>query len=153
MGFSGWVVNENNYTTGIFTTYGDISSHEKRIAALHGRACYGCCEHYNSRWKYVMQLPNLRRVSVSPFSDQSKVPELLGKDYVASVKLHPSILINHEFNEPLVRKACRKAVEDTKGGICEFIMKDNHTLGKNPDGIRRWVEIMREEIDRGYSKA
>jgi hypothetical protein len=30
-------------------------------------------------------------------------------------------------------------------------MKDNHTLGKNPGNIDRWVEIAREEIDRAYS--
>jgi len=27
-------------------------------------------------------------------------------------------------------------------------MKDNHTLGGNPKNITRWVEIMREEIDK-----
>jgi hypothetical protein len=55
------------------------------------------------------------------------------------------------LNEEVVRADCRKAVEQTKGGICEFIMKDNHTLGGNPRNAVRWVEIMREEIDRVYS--
>ena len=54
------------------------------------------------------------------------------------------------MNEDVVRSDCRKAVEQTKGGICEFIMKDNNTLGKNPYNAIRWVEIMREEIARVY---
>jgi hypothetical protein len=29
-------------------------------------------------------------------------------------------------------------------------MKDNNTLGRNPRHATRWVEIMREEIDRAY---
>jgi hypothetical protein len=52
------------------------------------------------------------------------------------------------MDEAVVRRDARRAVEQTKGGICEFIMKDNHTLGKNPRNATRWVEIMREEIDR-----
>jgi len=54
------------------------------------------------------------------------------------------------MNEDVVRDDCRRAVTQTKGGICEFIMKDNHTLGKNPRNATRWVEIMREEIARMY---
>ncbi len=112
--------------------------------------CYGCCEPFNPRWKYVKRLPNLRRVSVSPWADWSSVPELLGKNYIASVKPSPTPLSMPDMNEETVRKDCRKAVEETKGGICEFIMKDNHTLGKSPRNASRWVEIMREEIARIY---
>ena len=42
------------------------------------------------------------------------------------------------------------AVEETYGGICEFIMKDNHTIGNNPDNLIRWTQIMREKIARKY---
>ena len=28
------------------------------------------------------------------------------------------------------------------------MMKDNHTLGKNPENAYRWVQIVREEIER-----
>jgi hypothetical protein len=55
-----------------------------------------------------------------------------------------------QLDEDVVRRDCRRAAEQTKGGICEFIMKDNHTLGNNPKNAPRWVEIMRQEIDRVY---
>ncbi len=29
-------------------------------------------------------------------------------------------------------------------------MKDNHTIGNNPDNLGKWVQIVREEIDRVY---
>lgn len=123
-----------------------IFPYHKRIADRFGLNCYGCCEGYNTRWEYVRQLPRLRRVSVSPWADWSTVPEYLGKDYIASVKPSPSPLATKHMNEDLVRADCRKAAEQTKGGICEFIMKDNHTLGGDPAHATRWVEIMREEI-------
>lgn len=131
--------------------YGEfILPRHKKILERFALNCYGCCEPFNPRWRYVKQLPNLRRVSVSPWADWSTVPELLGNDYIASVKPMPTPLASYHMNEEVVRRDCRRAVEETKGGICEFIMKDNHTLGNNPQNAIRWVEIMREEIDRVY---
>lgn len=122
----------------------------KKIAERFGLVCYGCCEPYDPRWKYVKQIPNLRRVSVSPWAKFSTVPEYLGKDYVASVKLKPTPLASEHMNEEYVRRECKRAVEETYGGICEFIMKDNHTIGNNPNNLIRWTEIMREEIEKVY---
>lgn len=119
-----------------------------KIAERFGLNCYGCCEIYDTRWEYVRQLPRLRRVSCSPWSDWSTVPGYLGKDYIASIKLNPALLAVKNANEDDIRADCRKAVEQTKGGICEFIMKDNHTLGGNPENAKKWVTIMREEIEK-----
>lgn len=131
--------------------YGEfILPRHSKILERFALSCYGCCEPFNPRWKYVKQLPNLRRVSVSPWADWSSVPELLGKNYIASVKPSPTPLSMPDMDEETVRKDCRKAAEETKGGICEFIMKDNHTLGNKPQNASRWVEIMREEIVRIY---
>ena len=123
----------------------------QRLSEKFGYAHYGCCEPYDKRWKWIKQIPNLLHVSVSPWADFSTVPELLGTDYLASVKLKPTPLaMPGPMNEDVVRADCRKAVEETYGGICEFIMKDNHTIGGEPEHLSRWVEIMREEIDRRY---
>lgn len=127
-----------------------ILPHYIRLAQRFGLAHYGCCEPYDVRWKYIKQIPNLRHVSVSPWADYSTVPEFLGRNYVASVKLKPTPLAMPNMNEDHVRRECRRAVEETYGGICEFIMKDNHTIGNNPDNLIRWTQIMREEIERKY---
>jgi hypothetical protein len=123
-----------------------------RIAERFGLNCYGCCEGYDTRWQYVKTIPRLRRVSCSPWSDWSTIPENLGKDYVASVKPSPTPLAMSPMDEEVVRADCRCAVERSFGGICEFIMKDNHTLAGQPRHATRWVEIMREEIDRAYGR-
>lgn len=131
--------------------YGEfIFPYHKRILDRFGLNCYGCCEAYDPRWRYVQQFPRLRRISVSPWADWRTVPDLLGKNYIASVKPSPTPLSFAKLDEDEVRKECRRAVELTKGGICEFIMKDNHTLGGNPTNASRWVAIMREEIERVY---
>ena len=38
-------------------------------------------------------------------------------------------------------------MEVTKDCIPEIIMKDNHTLGNNPDNVKDWVRLIRKEIN------
>ena len=131
--------------------YGEfIFPYQKRIMERFGLTCYGCCEPYDPRWKYVKTLPRLRKVSCSPWANWKTIPENLGKNYIASVKPMPTPLAARQMDEELVRADCKRAVTESMGGICEFIMKDVTTLGGNPRNATRWVEIMREEIDRGY---
>jgi len=127
-----------------------VFPYHKKIMQRFGLTCFGCCESYEDRWHIVKNLPRLRKISVSAWSDWNEVPKLLRKNYVASIKPMPSPLATPHMNEELVRADARRAVEQTKGGICEFLMKDNHTLGGNPRNIARWVEIMREEIAKVY---
>ncbi len=36
----------------------------------------------------------------------------------------------------------------TKGCRLEIVMKDNHTLGNNPQNATRWCQIAQEEAER-----
>lgn len=131
--------------------YGEfVYPHYRKIMERFGLNCYACCEPYDQVWKYVKNIPRLRRISVSPWAKWNSVPENLGKNYVACVKLLPTPLAQPILDEENVRSDCRRAAEETKGGICEFIMQDTHTFGNNPRNASRWVEIMREEVERVY---
>ncbi|MDR1966886.1 MAG: hypothetical protein LBQ36_09260 [Synergistaceae bacterium] len=124
--------------------------HHERIAGMFGLNCYGCCEPFNPRWKYIKNLPNLRRVSVSPWADMKTVPELLEDKYIASIKLTPAHLAMPVMDEKTVRSELRAALETTRGCVVELIMKDNNTLGNNPENGKNWVRIAREEISAIY---
>ena len=80
------------------------------------------------------------------------VAKALGKDYIISAKPSPTPLSRPVMNEDEVRGEIREIIETTMGLNVEIIMKDNHTLGNNPNNIIRWVEIAREEIYRRYQK-
>jgi len=124
-----------------------ILPYHKKIAERFGLNCYGCCESINPRWKYVKELPRLRRVSVSPWAKWEEIEELLGKKYITSIKPIPTPLASNHMNENVVRADIRRILQATKGCITEIIMKDNNTLGNNPYNASRWVEIVREEIE------
>ena len=129
--------------------YGEfIFPYHRRIAEWFGLNCYGCCEPFEPRWQYVKQLPRLRRVSCSPWSDRNRGAQLLGNRYISSLKLSPTPLSRPIMDEDEVRSHLRAALLANKDCVPELIMKDNHTLGGNPSNATRWVEIAREEIMR-----
>ena len=127
-----------------------VYPYHERIAKKFALNCFGCCEPYDLRWKYARNLPRLRRVSCSPWSNRERMEENLGMRYIASIKLNPSPLSLPRMDEEFVRRQLREAVENARGCVPELIMKDCHTIGKNPNNPVRWVEMAREEISRAF---
>ena len=129
--------------------YGEfIFPYHKRMADRFGLNGYGCCEPFEVRWEYVRQLPNLRRISVSPWANLAKTKEYLEDHYIASTKPMPTPLAQHTMDEASARKNIQDILSISSQCVVEIIMKDNNTLGKNPKNAARWVEIAREEIAR-----
>ncbi len=115
-----------------------------------GLNCYGCCEPLDRRWDVVKETPNLRRVSVSSWADLETMASLLEDRYVFSWKPSPAVLAEPAIDGEAIRSGICHALELTRGCRLEIIMKDNHTLGNNPDNAVRWVQIVREEIERQW---
>ncbi|MCX6089754.1 MAG: hypothetical protein NTX88_05190 [Candidatus Atribacteria bacterium] len=110
-----------------------------------GLNCYGCCEPLDHRWDVVKNVPRLRRVSVSPWANMEIMAEKLGRDYVYSLKPNPADIAVSQIDEDYIRKKIREAFRITKNCRVEIIMKDNHTIGRNPQNVIRWCKIAREE--------
>ncbi len=147
-----WCLSESQETVGVspemFAEF--IFPYQLPIMERFGRVCYGCCEPVETRWHIIKQIPNLRRVSVSPWCDRAKMAEYLGGDYVYSLKPHPGLLAGQGFDADAVRADIQDALIKTKGCRLEIIMKDNHTIGNDPARVSRWVQIARQEIDKAF---
>jgi hypothetical protein len=63
------------------------------------------------------------------------------------MKPSPSYLALPTIDEDFIRKDLKAALLTTKDNCVELVMKDNHTLGNNPENIKRWARIAREEIE------
>jgi len=127
-----------------------IFSYQLPIIKKFRLACYGCCEPLDGRWHIIKNIPNLRRVSVSHWADNTKMAEYLQDKYIYSMKPTPADLAIPEIDQEYISKKMTEELEITKGCVLEVIMKDNHTLGKNPDNLLNWVKIMRKVIDKVY---
>ncbi|MCX7017934.1 MAG: hypothetical protein NTY46_02830 [Candidatus Sumerlaeota bacterium] len=113
-----------------------------------GLNCYGCCEPLHLRWHVVKNFPRLRRISVSPWADLQAMAENLGGRYVFSMKPNPAHLAQSRIDESFIRGNLRQALEITRGCRLEIVMKDNHTIGRNPQNVIRWTAIALEEAER-----
>jgi len=112
-----------------------------------GLNCYGCCEPLDKRWHIVQQVPRLRRVSISPWSDLARMADLLGDRYIFSMKPNPADLARPNFDEAGIRARLREALRLTRDCRVEVIMKDNHTIQRDPRRVIRWVQIARAETE------
>lgn len=121
-----------------------IFPYQMPIMERFGLNCYGCCEPLHLRWDIVKRFPNLRRVSVSPWCDLSIMADKLQDQYVFSMKPNPAVLATPEIDKDGIRRSLREALAKTKGCHVEVIMKDNHTIGNNPQNVIDWCRIAKE---------
>ena len=145
-----WGFAESQETTGLSPQMFEefVHQYQRPILERFGLNCYGCCEPLDPRWQVVRKTPKLRRVSVSAWADQRKMSEALADRFIYSRKPSPALLALPRLDEDQVRKDIRDTLEITRGNVVELIMKDNHTLGHNPQNLVDWVSIAREEIER-----
>lgn len=151
--FDMWGFAESQETVGVSPDMFEefVFPYQKPILERFGLNCYGCCEPLDPRWHIVKKIPRLRRVSTSPWADREKIADLLGKEYLVSLKPSPTPLAQKHMDENLVRSELRRDLDILKGCHVELIMKDNNTLGGSKTNAVRWCRIAREEIDRYVS--
>ncbi|RJQ25186.1 hypothetical protein C4577_06310 [Candidatus Parcubacteria bacterium] len=113
-----------------------------------GLNCYGCCEVLDDKFDVVKSVPNLRRISISPWTNLIKAVGALENKYIFSWKANPN-QVSSQFNEELIRKNIKDVIEITKDCNLEIILKDTHTIGNCPERIEKWVDIVRETVEGG----
>ena len=121
-----------------------------RIARRFGLVSYGCCEKMQQRFEKVRTLPNLRRVSVSPWADKLELGEMMGGDYLYAWKLNPSVLARDKASTDAIRADIEPFIGPRRGFGCrlELVMKDNHTLCRNPQNVKTWVCTAKEIVNQ-----
>ena len=144
-----WGFSESQETVGIspemFAEF--ILPYQTPIMEKFGLVHYGCCEPVENRWKYVSQMPRLRRISVSPWADIHKMKEFLKRDYIYSRKVNPSYLCVGN-DEQMQRQQIKDVLDFSSDIQLEIIMKDISTLQNEPQRAFNWVKMAREEIKK-----
>jgi len=145
-----WVLGESQETVGVsprmFAEF--IWPYQRPILERFGLVCYGCCEPLDSRWKVIRDLPNLRRVSVSPWADRARMAAALGDRFIYSLKPNPADLAMNALDTDRLRADLRRDLETTRGCRVELVMKDNHTIRGDAQRVIDWVRLAREEAER-----
>ncbi len=114
-----------------------------RICGRFGLVYYGCCDPLDRKMAEVRMIPNVRKVSMSPWADQERGAAEIGRDYVFSRKPNPAFLAPDNFNAEQVRQDLAATREICKEHGCplEFILKDISTVHYQPQRLWEWARI------------
>ncbi len=114
--------------------------YESRLLAPFGLTGYGCCEDLSRKLEDVLLLPNIRRISISPFASVERSAEILRDRAIFSWKPQPAHLVG-EFNPEAVRVYIRHCLEVCWENDCvlEIILKDTHTCEHQPARFDAWT--------------
>jgi len=122
----------------------------ERVAKLFGLVYYGCCEPVHEIWEdCLINLPNLKKVSISPWCDEEYMGEALkDSNIIYSRKPSPNYIGVGKFDESEFRKHIKKTLLAAKGCNVEIIFRDIYTLTGELDKAKKAVAIVRELIDK-----
>lgn len=123
-----------------------IFPYQLSLLERFGLNCYGCCEPLDERWDVIKDIPRLRRISVSAWSNDRVIAEKMGNRFVFSKKPPSVWLAAEKLDEELMRKSLTETILVAEDCNLELIMKDNHTIMNNPNNCIRYVELCRELI-------
>ncbi len=121
---------------------------EKRLLSRFGLNGYGCCEDLTDKLEDVLTIPNIRRISISPFANVPKCAEILSKKAIFSWKPQPQHLVG-QFDQDQIHNYIKEAVDAARDCCLEIILKDTHTCENHPERFDEWSRITREIVDAG----
>jgi len=129
-----------------------VFTYYKELTDEFGLISYGCCEPAHPIWdKCLSRIHNLRKLSISPWCDENFIAERLRERKVVYYRKPDATLlggVNAALDEDAVRKHIRKTAEAASGLTLEINQTDVYTLNNNEGKVRRYVELIRETVER-----
>lgn len=119
-------------------------AYERGWLKRFGLAYYGCCEPLHNKIERLSTIPNLRKISISPWADVTAAAEQMCGRYVMSLKPSPSCLAGPAFDPDAVRSELRTKLAAARGCNVEIVLKDISTVRHEPQRLWRWVEVATE---------
>jgi len=120
-----------------------------KAMAPFGLVYYGCCEPLDKKIHILEKIPNLRKISITPWADIDIAAEAIQNRYVIASKPNPSKLAVENLDEESIREELTRIVNACKrnGSSCDIVLKDITTVRNRPENLFRWQEIAMEVVN------
>jgi len=116
-----------------------------------GLGYYGCCEPLDGKVEVIRAaLPNVRKISMSPWVDVERGASKLGRAIVFSRKPSPAFLAREPWDPAAVEADLRETLAACTRHGCplEFILKDISTVNYQPQRLWEWAEVARRVVEQ-----
>ena len=119
-------------------------AYESRILNRAGLSYYGCCEPLDRKVDIIAKhLPNMRKISMSPWVDHKRGADACAGRFVYSAKPNPAFLAtDNKWDRDSARKEIESILAATEGKNVEFILKDVSTVRFEPKRVWEWTEMV-----------
>ncbi len=114
---------------------------EVKWLSQFGLTTYGCCEPLHNKIGILKKIPNLRRISVSPWANFEKAVSEIKSNYVISYKPNPAVFAFDKWDSDTVAKELREKLKTAQDCCIEIIMKDVSTIKNDPARLTDWAKI------------
>ena len=146
-----WGFLESQETTAVSPDmYGEfVYPYFDRMVKRFGLLSYGCCERVDNIWEdYLSKWDNLRKLSVSPFNNESLVGEYLrGTRVVYYSKPCAEYVTNPgPLDEDAIRRCFRDISLASSGCMLEVAQREVGTIFGDYERGRRYVQLAKETI-------
>jgi hypothetical protein len=120
--------------------------YEARLLELFGLTHYGCCEPMHDKIHLVRQLPNMRRVSMSPWVDWVRGAENLGREFIYSAKPNPAFLQGDRWDIDIARREIITILDACRANDCqlEFVLNGTLTCRGEPHRYDEWTDMVQQ---------
>ena len=108
-----------------------------------GAVYYGCCERLDDRMDIITRMPNIRKISCSPWSDREHFAEVLPQHIIMSNKPNPAILATSGFDADAARQDIQRTIDAARrhGRNLEMLLKDVSTVQHDPQRLWDWARL------------
>jgi hypothetical protein len=119
-----------------------------RLCSRFGLVYYGCCDPLDGKMKEVRMIPNVRKVSMSPWANQERGAMEIGSDYVLSRKPNPALVAWDKFDPEVIREdlATTRDICEKHGCPLELILKDISTVRHDPERLDQWAKVAMDVV-------
>ena len=121
--------------------------YEMRWLERWGMTYYGCCEPVDNKYSILQRIPNLRKVSASPWVKIERAVRDLGGRYVLSRKPNPAVLAEDNWHPEVARADLVEFLEQARGCAVEVILKDISTVRYQPQRLWEWEKLAMQVVE------
>jgi len=125
----------------------DISYMQQTIGQC-GLSYYGCCEPLDKKIDIVEKIPNLRKISITPWADVNIAAEAIQDRYVLSSKPNPAAVAVSVLDKDNLKSELREILSACKKNncSCDIVLKDISTCNHRPENIFEWEQIAMDMV-------